>query len=385
METKLNSSNKEVAIAASVLLFIAAFAYSCSSSTGKENKKEAAVVAKPQGVPVDAVVIKATTLKEEMEVTGTLHANQAVSIMTELSRKVVSVYVKEGSFVAKGALLFKLDDADLRAQLEQLQQQEKLARLNEQRLKDLINHQAVMQQDYDQTLTNLKVLQAQVKQVRVQIEKTAIRAPFGGTIGIVNIYPGALVSPGISLATLNDNSKVKLDFSVPEKYTAALKTGDVISFNVQSQDRAYRAVIVAKESNLDNDTRSLLVRAIGENPQKQLIPGQSARLKIALSESENAIQVPANALMPSSQGYAVYVVSANKASIKPIQIGQRNATSVQVTGGLSAGDTVVTSNMLRIIPGVDLQLVTVKTFTSRSSPTKDKSNLKVLSGHRRTN
>ena len=359
MKTTLKTS-KEMTIAGSLLLFIAAFAYSCSTSTGKESKTEQVAAAKLQGIPVDAEVIKAATLKEEMEVTGTLHANQEVSIMSELSRKVVSVHVKEGSFVGKGALLFKLDDEDLKAQLEQLLQQEKLARLNEQRLKDLINHQAVMQQDYDQTFTNLKVLQAQVKQIRVQIEKTSIRAPFSGTIGIVNIYPGALVSPGTSLATLNDNSKVKLDFSVPEKYTAALKAGDVISFNVQSQNRSYKAVIVAKESNLDNDTRSLLVRAVGENPQRQLIPGQSARLKIALKESENALQVPANALIPSSQGYSVYVVSANKASVKPIQIGQRNAFSVQVTGGLAAGDTVITSNMLRIIPGADLQLVSVK-------------------------
>jgi len=359
MKTPLKTQ-KNLLTGLALALLIATTFYACSSSTGKESKAAAQASPKAQGIPVDGHVLQSNTLKEEMEVTGTLHAKQEVNIMSELSRKVVSVHVQEGKFVGRGALLFKLDDADLRAQLEQLIQQEKLARLNEQRLKDLIEHQAVMQQDYDQTFTNLKVLQAQIKQVKVSIEKTNIRAPFSGTIGIVNVYPGTLVAPGTSLAVLEDNSQVKLDFSVPEKYTSALKSGDVLQFSVQSSQRLYNAKVVAQESKLDNETRTLLIRAVGENPGKELLAGQSARLKISLKTSENALQVPNQALIPSSQGYSVYVASGNKAQIKPVEIGQRDAFSVHVINGLEAGDTIITSNMLRLAPGADIQLVSVK-------------------------
>jgi membrane fusion protein (multidrug efflux system) len=135
------------------------------------------------------VVVQPVQISEELEVTGTLVANQQVAIVSELTRKIVRVNVKEGSKVKEGTLLFQLDDADLQAQLERYRQQEKLALLNEERLKDLIAHEAIAQQDYDQASTNLKVLQAQVRELQVTIEKTRITAPFNGQIGIINVHP----------------------------------------------------------------------------------------------------------------------------------------------------------------------------------------------------
>lgn len=349
---------RTIAAVALVSLALALAASGCTSK-GTANTINKAAVSQP-GTPVDVQVLKAETVKDEMEVSGTLMAKQSVSIMSELSRKVTDVYAKEGQHVSAGTILFKLDDADLRAQLEQLQQQEKLAKLNEQRLKDLINHQAVMQQDYDQVFTNLKVLEAQIKQIKVTIDKTAIRAPFNGRIGIVNIYRGALVSPGTSLTTIEDNSQVKVDFSIPEKYTSTVNIGDAIGFTVESTSKPYEARIIAREASVDNSTRSLLVRAVSDNPDKELLPGQSARLKVRLNTSANAIMVPNQALIPSSQGYSVFVASAGKATIKPVEIGQRDAYSVHILNGLKAGDTLIVSNMLRLIPGSQVQLVSIK-------------------------
>ena len=322
--------------------------------------EKVAVVKKAEGVPVDGQVIRSGSLNEEMTVSGTLMAYQEVSIMSELNKKVVSVHAKEGKFVSVGTLLFKLDDADLLAELEQLRQQEKLVLLNERRLKDLVDREAAIQQDYDQAFTNLKVLQSRIEQLKVTIAKTYIRAPFSGNLGIVNVYPGAYVSPGTSLVQLTDNSRLKIDFAVPEKHANTLKTGDEVQYYVESNEKIHTAKIVAHESSLDPKTRTLLVRAVGNNASHELLPGQSARLTLRLNTSGNALMVPNQALIPSSQGYSVYVVNGHKAGLKNIEIGQRNAFSVNVTSGLTSGDTIITSNMLRLIPNADIQLVSVK-------------------------
>jgi membrane fusion protein (multidrug efflux system) len=312
------------------------------------------------GIPVDVQVITSGSLNEEMTVSGTLMAFQEVSIMSELNRKVISVQAKEGKFVNAGALLFKLDDADLLAELEQLKQQEKLVLLNESRLKDLVDREAAVQQDYDQAFTNLKVIQSKIEQLKVMIAKTSIRAPFSGNLGIVNVYTGAYVSPGTSLVQLTDNSRLKIDFAVPEKHANTLKTGDAVQYQVESNDKVQTARIVAHESSLDPKTRTLLIRAVGNNASHELLPGQSARLTLRLNTSGNALMIPNQALIPSSKGYGVFVVDGNKASFKNIEIGQRNAATVNVTSGLATGDTLITSNMLRLSPNAQIQLVTVK-------------------------
>lgn len=316
-------------------------------------------VPESQGIPVDGQVLRSHSLGEDLTVSGTLMAFREVNIMSELNRKIVTVYAREGKFVAAGTVLFKLDDADLLAELEQLKQQEKLGLINERRLKDLTDNEAAVQQDYDQAFTNLKVIQSKIEQLKVTIDKTSIRAPFAGNLGIVNVYQGAYVSPGTSLALLTDNNQVKIDFAVPEKHAGSLKDGDVVDYQVESDEKPHSARIVAHESRLDPNTRTLLMRAVGSNAGHELLPGQSARLRIRLTTTGNALMVPNQALIPSSQGYSVFVVNGDKAAFKNIEVGQRNAFSVHVTKGLANGDTVITSNMLRLTPGTPIDLVSV--------------------------
>jgi membrane fusion protein (multidrug efflux system) len=315
---------------------------------------------KSQGIPVDGQIIKSESLGEDLTVSGTLMAFQEVSIMSELNRKIVAVYAKEGRHVGEGTVLFKLDDADLLAELDQLKQQEKLVTLNERRLKELTDNEAAVQQDYDQAFTNLKVIQSRIDQLKVTIGKTNIRAPFSGNLGIVNVYPGTYVSPGTALALLTDNSQLKIDFAVPEKHAGTLKNGDLVSYQVESDGKLHQAKIVAHESRLDPNTRTLLMRAVGRNVGHELLPGQSARLNIRLNTTGNALMIPNQALIPSSKGYSVYVVNGGKAGFKNVEIGQRNAATVNVTSGLASGDTIITSNMLRLSPNAQIQLVTVK-------------------------
>ena len=333
---------------------------SCISKADDLSKKD--VPSKPAIVytPVDGVVVQPGKVTEEIEVTGTLVANQAVEIVSEVTRKIIRVNVNEGASVKKGTLLFQLDDDDLQAQLERLRQQEKLALLNEERLRDLFANDAIAEEDYDQASTNLKVLQAQIRELQVAIGKTRITAPFDGQIGIINVHPGAIVTVNTVLAEIEDNSFVKVDFSVPEKYARVIMPGSVHSFSVASDDKQYQTKVIARAASLSENTRTLLVRAETANPNGLLLPGQSARLKLALHTSDEALSLASNALIPSSRGYSVFVSRKNTVQAVPVEIGQRSEETVVITDGLQKGDTVITSNLLRLMPGAPVQFVTLK-------------------------
>ena len=343
-----------------VLFLLSTVVISGCYAGAKDKEKPATASAAVRATPVDAMIIKPATLKEELEITGTLMANQQVDIVSELTRKITRVNVREGTTVQTGQLLFEMDNADLLAQLDRLRQQEKLALLNEERMRDLIKHEAVVQQDYDQAFTNLKVLQAQIAELQVAIGKTRIRAPFGGQIGIVHVYPGAVVSVNTVLASLQDNSAVKIDFTIPEKYAQVISSGSEQSFTVASDAKLYKAKVIARESTLDQNTRTLLVRAITANPGRALLPGQSARLHLTTHSTNDALSISSQALIPSSRGYNVYVIRNNHVELTPVEIGQRGSSSVEILHGLNNGDTVATSNLLRLIPGIDVQVVTIK-------------------------
>jgi membrane fusion protein (multidrug efflux system) len=340
-----------LSVAGSMLM--AAFIAACSSRA-EELKTEPKNIAIPTGVPVDGIVVKPGVVRDELEVTGTVVANQQVDIVSELTRKVVRVNVKEGSKVKRGTLLFQLDDADLQAQLERYHQQEKLAK------KDLIEKEAISQQDYDEASTNLKVLEAQIQELEVAIGKTRIVAPFDGQIGMINTHPGAIVSVNTILTDIEDNSVVKVEFSVPEKYTNVIQIGSEQSFTIISDQKQYKTKVVARGASLSQDTRTLLVRGVTANPDGKLLPGQSARLNLSLNTSAGALTVASQSLIPSTNGYSVFVARKNKAEALPVSIGQRSASTVQITEGLQEGDTVIVSNLLRLGPGAPVQFISVK-------------------------
>ena len=358
---QLTKADRHKALIGSALLLIISAIVAACTIQGKDRDDIPKVsVAVVKGIAVDGRVVKPTVINEELEVAGTLVANQEIDIVSELPRKIVHVHAKEGNVVAAGTLLFQLDDADLQAQLEQLQQREKLAALNEARLKDLISHDAAVQQDYDQAATNLKVLQAEIRQLFVTIDKTRIRAPFNGRIGIIRTYPGALVSPSTTLASFVDDRLIKVEFYVPEKYAKMIVAGSIQKFTVESDNREYSAKVVANESGLNATTRTLLIRAVTSNEDRALLPGQSARLRLNVHTAQDALMVSSQALIPSSQGYSVYISKGNQVTLAPVEIGQRGPNDVQVVKGISAGDTVITSNLLRLSPGVPVHYVTVQ-------------------------
>lgn len=315
-----------------------------------------AAPAASSAVLVDAAVVRATAVADQLQATGTIQANQEVQLVSEVARKVTAIYAHEGTTVAKGTLLFTLDDADLQALRHKLKLQEKLALLDEGRMRGLLRTESVTQQEYDQVSTTLQVLQADIQLVDVDLAKTRLRAPFAAKIGLNKVDVGAYVTPSMVLSSLEDVSQVKVSFTVPERYAAEVRPGQTIQFTTENGAAPQAGRIVAAEPRTDVNTRSLLVEAVSPNAQRQLVPGMSAKISFALHAATAALVVPTQALVPTAKGYALYAIKDGKADYREVTTGPRSRGAVQVLTGLSAGDTVITTNLLRLGQGVPVRV-----------------------------
>jgi membrane fusion protein (multidrug efflux system) len=280
--------------------------------------------------------------------------------MSEVTRKVVSIAFADGGQVSQGQLLYKLDDADIRAKMRQLHAELELARINENRFRELLKTETVRQEEYDAAFAKKQSLEASADVLEAELEKTFIRAPFSGKIGISKVQVGALVNPGLSLVTLQEQGPVKIQFTISEKYLPLLKKGSSILFSTELT-AARPARIIATEPAVEAQSRNLIVQAIASNPDGALRPGISARI-IFKTEEEDAknIVLPTHAFIPGSNGYSVFVVKEGLAKLTPVTIGNRTEEQAIVNSGLNAGDTVMVSNILRAMDGTPVQIVSNK-------------------------
>ncbi|GAB4021245.1 efflux RND transporter periplasmic adaptor subunit [Spirosoma koreense] len=311
-------------------------------------------------VATDAFVVKRETITDELQTTGTIQANQEVDLVSEVARKLVRVYAREGSYVGQGALLYKLDDADLLAKKRKVALQEKLARLDEKRFRELLATESVNQQEYDKVLTNLNVLQAELAMIDVDLVKTEIRAPFAGKLGLKRVDVGAYVTPSTVLSSIDDISRVEVTFTIPEKYASEVRPGQAIQFTTENSSRSFVAKVTATEPRMEANTRSLLVKAISDNKGGKLVPGSSAKIAYALHVAQDGIIVPTQALIPDAKGYFLFRLNHGKAERREVKTGSRTKGTVQILNGLAIGDTVLTTNLLRLDTGVPVTASTIE-------------------------
>lgn len=282
-----------------------------------------------------------------------MRANESVALVSELSRRLVKIQVNEGSDVAAGDLLFKLDDSDLVAELGEIDARLKLAETNKKRVENLLPSKAVSLQELDNSAAALNILQAQRNTQSVQISKTEIRAPFAGRVGVRQVSEGAFVSPATPLITLQDVSRIKVDFPLPERYSGEVRIGQKFTFTVAGNGQVFDGAVTVLEPAIDAATRSLLVRGLCSAP-KGLLPGGFAEVTLTLDGLANGFMVPSQAIVPSPRGQGIYLIENGKAKLQPVEIGIRTAEQVQVLRGLNEGDVVAITNLLRIRPGLEV-------------------------------
>ncbi len=309
---------------------------------------------------VQTLIAAPQSLSADIEVPGTIMANETAEIHPEVSGRLVQLNIKEGTNVSVGALLAKLYDGDLQAQLRKLEVQLKIAEQTEKRQAELVKIQGISQQEYDLSLLGVLNLKADMDIIRESIRKTEIRAPFGGKLGLKNVSPGAYVTPASVLTTISQVSSLKIQFNVPERYGAQLKPGLPVSFSIDGTNKTFTATVIASEISIDENTRSLAVRALIKQQDPALIPGAFAKVKIVLGKNNEALMVPNSVIIPSGRKKQLYVYEGGKAMMKEVTTGVRDSTNIQVLTGIKAGDTVITSAVLFLRPGLAVELAKIE-------------------------
>ncbi|TVR41359.1 MAG: efflux RND transporter periplasmic adaptor subunit [Bacteroidia bacterium] len=314
---------------------------------------------RPQQRPslrVSGIIISPTLVRDEVRSTGNLLPDEEVDLAFETSGKVIGIYFQEGSHVKEGDLLAKMNDRHLQAQLQKLQAQRRLLVEREFRQRSLLERDAISQEAYDQAVTELETLDADVELLKARIAETEVRAPFDGVVGLRYLSEGSFASPSTRLAKLIKISPLKLEFTIPERYAGDIEPGFPVLFSVDGILEPLEAEVYAVNPIVDERTRTIRVRALYDNVEEVLKPGRFASITLQLAEMQEAIAIPSEALIPEMEGDRVFVYRSGRAHPIYVRTGIRMEDRVQILEGLSFGDTLLTTGVLQLRQGISIVL-----------------------------
>lgn len=338
---------KNILIAVLALLLIGFIIYRIS----KNNAKNEGFKAKDglgKAILVNGIIANSETFDNYLSLSGSIEANEQVEIRSEVSGIVEAIYFKEGSTVQKGQTLFKVNDIELRAQLRQAQTRQSLASENQRRAKLLLQKEAISQEEFDISNSDFRLAQSQSQLIQAQINKTAVRAPFSGKIGLRYISPGTYITPTVLVANLVNISKVKITFSIPEKYASQAKAGATLTFTISGSDKKYAAVVYAIEPQVDTNTRTLQIRATADNKDGSILPGSYASVSLRIDQLKDAFVVPTEAVIPLQKGKKLFICKDGKTKEIMVETATRTDASLVVISGVKEGDTIITSGVMSL-------------------------------------
>ena len=313
------------------------------------------------GLPVKVAAVRTGTISEEISAVGTLLANESVMIRPEREGRVAAIHFSEGQVVRKGAKLVSLDTAEIEAQLAAINSEVNLNRSRLKRAEDLHERKFISAQALDDAREAMNQSAARQAEVKARLEKSAVIAPFEGVTGLRQISPGAYVKAGQDVARLEGIGTLKLDFRVPELYLGKIKAGQEVQVRMDAFGaETFRGEIYAIEPAVDEQTRTVLLRARVPNPGARLKPGMFARVVLVLEVRENALILPEQALVPQGKDRFVYRLADGKAQMTKIELGLRRPGEVEVLKGLAAGDTIIVDGQLRLRDGAPVTVLTDK-------------------------
>jgi membrane fusion protein, multidrug efflux system len=352
-----------IKIKRSLLLFFTVLCFVILSCNSK-NENQAAQMGRPKQGPltVDAFVVKHTVVSEDVQVPGSLMPFEETQLRAEVGGRIVELNIKEGTSVKSGTLLVKLFDGDLQAQLRKLKVQLQIAAKTEERNKELLAINGISQQDYELSTLNVDNLRADIQSTEIAISKTVIRAPYTGTVGLRNFSLGSYVSPSDIITTIRQVDRLKLEFSIPEKYAKEIGAGYVVRFKVDGGETDHKAVVMATESSVDQSTRTLKVRAEVRSDDRELVPGIFAKVNLQLGKNDKALMVPTQAIIPTARNKQIIVLRKDSVRFTVVETGIRDSAFVQVLSGINPGDTVITSGLMAIRPNAKVKISRVNSL-----------------------
>lgn len=323
----------------------------------KTDRKESGANRQKQAITAEVIVITPKSIDFSYSFTGNLLPYESVELRSEAPGRIVNISFEEGQRVSKGSLLVKINDSELQAQLKKTRLQAELSQEDVKRKRELYKIKGISKEDLDIAENKLAGLEADAEYISAQIEKTGIRAPFNGICGLRYVSPGAYVTSNTLISSFIQNDPLRIECSLPESMMNYVKPGQTINFLNGKHEKQFQAQIYVIENQVDPITRMFKIRARCPNPTGELLAGSYVTIMINTSKEEKHIMIPAKAVIPVMDDHQVWVLRNGKAENVKIKTGIRTAEEVEILEGLSSGDSLITTALLQIKPGIPIKSV----------------------------
>jgi membrane fusion protein (multidrug efflux system) len=302
---------------------------------------------------VDIAVLKGEKIENVIVLPASVLPFEEVVLYAEIPGRIQEIFFQEGDFVKQGSPLVKIDSDILKAKKAQVESNLNFALKEEARSKSLYEVEAGSLETYELAQSKVAALEAEIKAIGVEIEKTIIRAPFSGNIGLRQISPGAYISTSDPIARIAQQDPLKIEFTVSQRYANKVSAGQIIEVKDKNERTVGQAEVYASDPTIESATRSLKVRAKIEK-NDALFPGGFVQVAYNLGTMENSFMIPSSAVSPVLSGQQIWIIKNGKASPRIVELGIRTSEKVQIIGDIQAGDTVITSGLLSMREGLSL-------------------------------
>lgn len=300
-------------------------------------------------IPVETVAASVERVEDKLVAVGTLEANEMVQVRSEVAGRIVAVEFNEGDPVKKDAVLFRLDDGKLRAQLESTEARLMKARNNLERSRKLLEQTTISPQEFDDAQAEFKEAQAAVDLAREQFDDATIRSPLDGFISERLVSNGQYVEKDRTLVTVVDTDPVKIDTTLPERFLPQLQLGQKVNVKIAGLgQKAFTGEVYFIDPRVDPSTRTVKIKARIPNPDGELRPGLFANVELVTGTRDNAIVVPEQAIVPAIDKLTVFVVEGGVARRREVTVGARLPGKVEITSGIQTGEMVVISGQQKL-------------------------------------
>ncbi|WP_299017554.1 efflux RND transporter periplasmic adaptor subunit [uncultured Photobacterium sp.] len=335
----------------------------------KEQESNSPRAYKHGGVPsVVVAVVSKQNVRREVEALGTVKSRESVVLSAKVTEKVELLHFSDGQQVKAGDLLVTLRSGEQQAKVRAAKANLKEQQREYKRIEGLVKRNTVASSELDKLYTDIEIARAVLAQNKAELDARFILAPFSGLLGFRQISPGALVTPGTVITTLDDLAQVKLDFTIPEQFIGELQLGSVIEGQVAAfPERQFAGVVKGIDSRVNPLTRAIVVRAEIDNPQLQLRPGMLMTLRLIVEQREGLV-VPEEALVPRQRNNFLFVVNQdNVVEQRQVKVGFRSRGEAEILSGVAEGEQIITRGIQRVRPGQIVETRTSERFTYREA------------------
>jgi membrane fusion protein, multidrug efflux system len=339
-----------------IVMRAAAAACNRAASEGKGPGGPGGAGGGPPAMPVEAAAARSDTVVDAILATGQVEAMQSIELRPEIEGRLVQILVREGALVGRGTPLFKIDDAELKAQVAEVTAERDLARQSLTRTRELLGQKASSQAELERAEATMRSNEAQLERLKVRLDRTLVRAPFAGIVGQRFVSLGDYVSSDTRLVTLQTVSPQRAAFQVPERYADQLKLGQQVSFRVAAlPGRQFTGKVDFVDPLVKLPGRTITVKAVVPNPRRELRSGMFIEARLATGVRPDAVVIPEDAVLPLQGASFVWVVDNGKATRRQVELGVRTPGFVEIKNGIESNEQVVVGGQERLAEGAPVQ------------------------------